>query len=195
GSSRIEVIKSIVYGGLTESVTSLSIISSAAGGGASTLNVLALGAANLIGGLIILFHSLWELKNDLPEEELVIQISDQTAANGKDRYKELLGQRKNFAIHFTVSLLSFIVFGLVPLVAYGFSFRESDDRELKVVVTGSVSLVCILLLSIAHAYVMPPPKPYLNSISTFVVLGFAVSGISYGAGVLFQRLIDGLGLF
>lgn len=32
----IEVIKSIVYGGLAESITSLSVVSSAAGGGAAT---------------------------------------------------------------------------------------------------------------------------------------------------------------
>ncbi|KAL6508234.1 hypothetical protein OROHE_021776 [Orobanche hederae] len=53
----IEVIKSIVYGGLAESITSLSVVSSAAGGGAATLNILALGMANLIGGLFIICHN------------------------------------------------------------------------------------------------------------------------------------------
>lgn len=35
-NSKIEVIKSIVYGGLAESITSLSVVSSAAGGDATT---------------------------------------------------------------------------------------------------------------------------------------------------------------
>lgn len=36
GSRGVEIIKSIVYGGLLESITSLGIVSSAAGGDAST---------------------------------------------------------------------------------------------------------------------------------------------------------------
>lgn len=32
----LEILKSIVYGGLIESITSLGVVSSAAGGGAST---------------------------------------------------------------------------------------------------------------------------------------------------------------
>lgn len=36
GERKIEVIKSLVYGGLAESITSLSVVSSAAGSGATT---------------------------------------------------------------------------------------------------------------------------------------------------------------
>ncbi|KAE9464681.1 hypothetical protein C3L33_03439, partial [Rhododendron williamsianum] len=68
GSRGVEIIKSIVYGGLLESITSLGIVSSAAGGDASTLNILALGLANLVGGLFVIGHHLWTLKDDHPME-------------------------------------------------------------------------------------------------------------------------------
>ncbi|CAH9138735.1 unnamed protein product [Cuscuta epithymum] len=58
GSQSIEVVKSIVYGGLAESITSLSLVSSAAASGATTLNVLTIGVANLIGGLVIMAHNV-----------------------------------------------------------------------------------------------------------------------------------------
>ena len=48
-----------------------------------------------------------------------------------DRFQEVFGQKSNFIVHASVAILSFLVFGLVPPVVYGFSFYESDNRELK----------------------------------------------------------------
>ncbi|KAJ6672979.1 hypothetical protein OIU85_014231, partial [Salix viminalis] len=56
-SRKLEILKSIVYGGLIESITSLGVVSSAAGASAGTLNIIALGLANLIGGLFIIGHN------------------------------------------------------------------------------------------------------------------------------------------
>ncbi|KAL3630775.1 hypothetical protein CASFOL_023759 [Castilleja foliolosa] len=190
---KIEVIKSIVYGGLAESITSLSVVSSAVGGGAATLNILALGMANLIGGLFIICHNLWELRCDRVEQ-VNTQISDQVT-NQRDRYKELLGRRQNFVLHAIVTIISYLVFGLVPPVVYGFSFRKTDDKQLKLVVVAASSLLCIAVLAIGRAYVCRPPKPYLKTIFTFIVLGFMVSGVSYAAGELVERLLEKLGLF
>ncbi|KAL0304528.1 UNVERIFIED_CONTAM: Membrane protein of ER body-like protein [Sesamum radiatum] len=149
----IEVIKSIVYGGLAESITSLSVVSSAAGGGAAT------------------------------------------STEQRDRYKELLGRRQNFILHAVVAIISYLVFGLVPPAVYGFSFRKTDDKQLKLVVVAAASLFCIFVLAIGRAYTQRPPKPYLKSIITFVTLGVMVSGVSYAAGELVERLLEKLGLF
>ncbi|KAL0317892.1 UNVERIFIED_CONTAM: Membrane protein of ER body-like protein [Sesamum angustifolium] len=189
----IEVIKSIVYGGLAESITSLSVVSSAAGGDAATLNILALGVANLIGGLFIICHNLWELKSDRVEQ-VANQVSDE-ATEQRARYKELLGRRQNFIIHAVVAIISYLVFGLVPPVVYGFSFRKTDDKQLKLVVVAAASLLCIFVLATGRAYTQRPPKPYLKSIITFVTLGVMVSGVSYAAGELVERLLEKLGLF
>ncbi|XP_042011465.1 membrane protein of ER body 2-like isoform X2 [Salvia splendens] len=187
---KVEVIKSIVYGGLAETMTSLSVVSSAAGGGAATLNVLTLGAANLIGGLFILAHNLWDLRCDRLEEQLSNQITEQ-----EDRYRQLLGRRQNFTLHAVVAIISYILFGLMPPVVYGFSFRESDDKQLKLLMVAAASLACILALTIGKAYVQRPPKPYLKTAMTFLILGISVSGVSYAAGGLVECLLEKLGLF
>ncbi|XP_028108237.1 membrane protein of ER body 2-like [Camellia sinensis] len=53
GSKTLEILKSVVYGGLMESMTSLSVVSSAAAADATTMNIVAMGLANLIGGFFI----------------------------------------------------------------------------------------------------------------------------------------------
>ncbi|KAK6794745.1 hypothetical protein RDI58_008198 [Solanum bulbocastanum] len=187
---KIEIIKSIIFGGLAESITSLSVVASATGGGTTTLNILVLAMANLFGGLFIIFHNLWELKRDRFE-----QASNQIMEKHVDRYREQLGRRENFTLHAVLVILSYIIFGLLPPVIYGFSFRKSDDKDLKIVAVAAASLVCILMLATGKAYVQRAPKPYFKTISAYIILGFTVSGVSYAAGILFNRLLEKLGLF
>ncbi|XP_019199693.1 PREDICTED: membrane protein of ER body 2-like isoform X2 [Ipomoea nil] len=187
--NKIEIIKSIVYGGLAESITSLSIVSSAAAAGTATLYIFALSAANLVGGFLIILNNLWELKKDCPE-----QASNQIMEPG-DRYGKLLGHRENFVIHAIAIVLSYAVFGLVPPTVYGFSFRKSDDMELKLIAAAAASLLCTIVLATGKVYAQRPPKSYLKTITFYVVLGFVVSGVSFAAGQLINRLLLKLGLF
>lgn len=189
GIQGLEIIKSIVYGGLVESIASLGVVSSAAGSDAATLNVVALGLANLIGGLIIIGHNLWELKNDKKTE-----ASDQLDER-VDRYHELLGHRRNFLRHAFFAILSFLTFGLIPPVSYGFSFRKSDDRDLKLVIVAEASLLAIIILAAGKAYVKRTPKSYLKTVLYYVVMGLMVSGISYEVGNLINMFLEKLGVF
>ncbi|XP_057469608.1 LOW QUALITY PROTEIN: membrane protein of ER body-like protein [Actinidia eriantha] len=186
----LEIIKSMVYGGLIEAIASLGIVSSAAGADAATLNILALGVANLIGGLFLMLHNLWDLKNNRSSG-----ASNQVTEGAADRYKELLGRKENFLLHATVAVLSFLIFGLLPPVVYGFSFRESGNRDFKLVTVAVASLLSIIILAIGKAYVQRPPKSYLKTIIYFVIMGFMASGISYAAGDLIKKLLDKLGWF
>lgn len=133
---------------------------------------------------------MWELKNDHSSG-----TSNQVTEGATDRYKELLGRRENFLLHATVAVLSFLIFGLLPPVVYGFSFRESDNRDFKLVAVAVASLLCIIILAIGKAYVQRPPKSYLKTIIYFVIMGFMASGISYAAGDLIKKLLDKLGWF
>ncbi|KAL3570420.1 hypothetical protein D5086_027669 [Populus alba] len=185
-SRQWEIIKSIVYGGLIESITSLSVVSSAAGAGAANLNIIALGLANLIGGLFIIGHNLVDLKNDRSN-----QVNEQ-----EDRYQETLGRRDNFSFHATVSILSFLVFGLLPPVMYGFSFRKSDDRDLKLAAVGGASLFCIILLAVGKAHVQrKQPKPYIRTALYFFSIGLMASGAAYIAGDLIGKLLQKIDRF
>ncbi|XP_052170585.1 uncharacterized protein LOC127786887 isoform X3 [Diospyros lotus] len=196
GFHGMDIIKSIVYGGLVESITSIGVVLSAAGADATTLNILALGLANLIGGLFVIGHNLWELKNDHSgssiSTETAEDASDQTSKQ-RDRYQELLGQRGKFSLHAPFAILSYLIFGLLPPVIYGFSFRESDNRDFKLIAVAASSLLCIILLATGKAYTQRPPRSYIKTVMYYVVAGFMASGVSYAVGDLIKELLEKLG--
>ncbi|XP_012568424.1 membrane protein of ER body-like protein isoform X3 [Cicer arietinum] len=181
-----EIIKSIVYGGLVESITSLGIVSSAASSGATPLNIIVLGFANLIGGLFILGHNLKDLKNDHTGEQ-------QLQTNVQDRYQELLGRRSNFVFHAVIALFSFLIFGSVPLVIYGVLINKNYYDEVKLAIVAATSVVCIILLAIGKVYTRRPPKSYIKTVLYYVAIALVASGISYIAGKLIEDLIAKLG--
>ncbi|XP_040363782.1 membrane protein of ER body-like protein isoform X2 [Rosa chinensis] len=183
-----EILKSIVYGGLTEAIASLSIVTSAASAGAATLNILALALANLLGGLFIIGHHLWELKVD--QSRVTSGETDEQV----DRYAEVLGKRENFFLHASVAILSFLIFGLVPPLVYCFSFRQSNDTDLKLAVVAASSLLCIILLSTGKAYIQRPQK-YIKTLLYYIIIGVGAAGVSYLAGDLIDKLIEKLGWF
>ncbi|XP_031478126.1 uncharacterized protein LOC116249122 isoform X2 [Nymphaea colorata] len=168
-----DILKAIVYGGLTESITSLGVTSSAAGGDASTLSIVALGLANLIGGLFIIAHNILELKNDTV------------------RYTESIGQPQNFWRNTIIVIVSYMIFGLVAPVTYGFSFRETDNKDYKLIAVAIASLFCILILALGKARVTD--RSYIKKIMYYAALGVAVSGVSYVVGVYVKKLLDQLG--
>ncbi|KAK7372885.1 hypothetical protein VNO80_06275 [Phaseolus coccineus] len=180
-----EILKSIVYGGLVESITSLGIVSSAVSSGASPLNIIALGFANIIGGLFILGHNLVDLKNDHSGE-------DETQRVVQDRYKEFLGRRENFLLHAVVAVLSFLIFGAVPLVVYGLLINKNYYTELKLGVVAATSVVCIILLAIGKVYTSRPPKAYIKTVLYYVALALSTSGVTYVAGNLIKDLLEKL---
>ncbi|KAL1822346.1 hypothetical protein ACET3Z_009124 [Daucus carota] len=189
GIQVMEIIKSIIYGGLVESITSLSVVSSAAGSYVTTLNVFALGMANLIGGLFIIGHNLSELKYNQKTE-----ASDQSA-EPIDQYHELLGQRRNFLFHAVFAILSYLIFGLLPPVVYGFSFQKSDDRDLKLVAVAVVALLGIIILAAGKAYVQRAPRSYVKTVLYYVVTALMASGVSYAAGNLINMFLKKFGAF
>ncbi|KAJ6946606.1 hypothetical protein NC651_001344 [Populus alba x Populus x berolinensis] len=189
GAKKLEIVKSIVYGGLIESITSLSVVTSAAGAEATTLNIISLSLANLIGGIFIIAHSLSDLKSEQPRG-----ASSQTNEQ-VDRYQELLGRRENFLLHATIALLSFLVFGLAPPAVYGFTFMETDDKNFKLAAVAVASLLCITILAIGKAYIQNSPKPYLKTVLHYFFTGIMASGVSYVAGDLVKKLFEKLAWF
>ncbi|KAL3517825.1 hypothetical protein ACH5RR_020414 [Cinchona calisaya] len=182
-SVSVEIVKSFVYGGLMESITSLSVVSSAAASEATTLNIVALGLANLVGGLIVLAHNLKDLR-----------YGDSSETN-ESRYKEQLGGKEHFPLHATIAVLSYLVFGIIPPVIYGFTFRESNDRDYKLLAVAAASLLCIVILAIAKAYVRGEHKfmEYFKTILYYVTSAVMASGIAYAVGDLANKLLEKLG--
>lgn len=92
-------------------------------------------------------------------------------------------------------MISYLLFGLVPPVTYGFSFYKSDNRDYKIAAVAAASFVCIILLSIAKAHVQKPPKSYIKTVLHYLSIWITVSGVSYLVGELIQYIIEKLGLF
>ncbi|KAK8962291.1 hypothetical protein KSP40_PGU016516 [Platanthera guangdongensis] len=180
-----DILKSIVYGGLIESIISLCVISSAAGANTPTLNVVAMGFASLIGGLFVMIHYLAEIKNSASAN----QNSGQA-----DRYWMLLGRRENFRLHATISVASYVLFGLLPPLIYAFLSRENVEKEFGLIIVAAASLACIALLAIGKAH-PSAPSSYFKYLLYYVGLGFAAGGLSYMAGVLIDRFLAQLHLF
>ncbi|CAK8537753.1 unnamed protein product [Lathyrus sativus] len=178
-----EIVKSIVYGGLVESITSLGIVSSAVSSGATPLNIIVLGFANLIGGLFILAHNLKDLKDSHARGE-------QLQSNARDRYQELLGQRSNFVFHAVIAVFSFLIFGSVPLIIYGVLINKNYYDEVKLAIVAASSVACIILLTIGKVYTQRSPKSYFKTVLYYVSMALAASGLSFIAGKLIKDLID-----
>ncbi|XP_047321477.1 uncharacterized protein LOC124925497 isoform X10 [Impatiens glandulifera] len=201
GTNGLDIVKSIVYGGLIESITSLGIVSSAVGADAATLNIFALSIANLVGGIFLIIHNIWDLRaehdaTNTSTEATNTNVDGATSTLRKDRYLELLGCRENFWIQATVGILSFLIFGMIPPVTYGFSFRKSDDMDFKLAAVATASLLCIALLASGKAYIQrQPAKGYVKTVVYYIIMGFMASGISYVAGDLIKKLLEKLGLF
>ncbi|CAI0426561.1 unnamed protein product [Linum tenue] len=188
-----DILKSIVYGGLAELITSLSIVTAAASADTDTLKIMAIGIANLIGGLSLLATNISDLKCEQPRRFIVSPETQEEAE--VDRYCDLLGQRSNFKRHAFFAVLSFLVFGLVPPVVYGFSFKESDNRDYKIAAAAAASIVCVVLLAFGKAHVQKPPKTHFKTVLFYLTVGFMVSGVSFAAGNLFKKVMDDLGWF
>ena len=137
---------------------------------------------------------LWELKCDQSKVSTANDTDTDHEHEEVDRYEEVLGKRDHFILHAFFTILSFLVFGLVPPVVYGFSFRESNDKDLKLAAVVAASLLCITMLSFAKAYTQKPCK-YIKTVTYYIVVALGVSGASYLAGQLIHKLMKQLNWF
>ncbi|XP_023635505.1 membrane protein of ER body 1 [Capsella rubella] len=217
--TKLEILKSIVYGGLTESITSLCTVTSAAASGASTLNVLALGVANLSSGLLLTVHSvsdhseynenirielnkdsiflqLQDLINEKPRKRTNTDHAETDQGEGEDRYEEVLGRREYSRLHRVIAISSFIIFGLIPPIVYGFSFRRKMEKrqEYKVLAVYAVSLLCVVLLSIAKAYASKR-RDYLKTLVRYTTMATTASGVSQFVGYLVSHWLEKSGFY
>ena len=119
----------------------------------------------------------------------------ESSETNESRYKEQLGRKEHFFFHATLAVLSYLVFGLIPPVIYGFTFRESDDRDYKILAVAAASLLCIVILAIAKAYTRGEHKfvAYFKTILYYVTSAVLVSGIAYAVGNLVNKLLERLG--
>lgn len=110
--------------------------------------------------------------------------------NAQDRYQELLGRRENFLLHAVVAVLSFLIFGSVPLDIYGLLISKNYYAEVKIAVVAATSVACIILLAIGKVYNTRPPKSYVKTVLYYVTIILATSGMCYIVGDVVKDLLE-----
>uniref|UniRef100_M4D1P3 Membrane protein of ER body-like protein n=1 Tax=Brassica campestris TaxID=3711 RepID=M4D1P3_BRACM len=192
--TELDILKSIVYGGLIESITSFGVVSSAAASGTSTLNVMALGLANFIQWPIS--HHLqqdlfWQLYGLVMSERFFPHAHIDNATDMKDKidpYKQLLGNRNNVVLHCIVVVVSFIFFGVIPPLFYGFSFKTTDNRYYEATVFVAASLLCVITLSFGKAHAFKKDK--LKTVAVYTGIAIGASAFSCIASQHVRGLLE-----
>ncbi|CAM6019688.1 unnamed protein product [Sphagnum balticum] len=174
GSKVQEYLKSVVYGGLDVSLISLGVVASAAGGDAKTRTVLAMGLANLIFGSISFFHKVIELHKESPM-----------------RFRETVGQ--SFLLNGCLAFLSFLVFGSLPTLTFGFSFRQSNNHDYKMLATVVVSVISVVLLGCAKVFAKVTQQSYFATLSALIMTGVVAAVAGFYTGEYFSKLLAQFG--
>ncbi|KAL2622300.1 hypothetical protein R1flu_002505 [Riccia fluitans] len=170
--AELDILKSVVYGGLDTTLISLGVVSSATGGDASTLTVIAMGVANVLFGFVTLLGTITAMyKTDLV------------------KFKQLVGP--SYRVNGFLAAFAYLLFGLLPPVTYGFSFRDKTNRDWKMGATCFVAIVSLVLLGWAKARVTAQ-KPFMV-ITTLITTGFVAAITSYKVGDYVSRLLQELG--
>ncbi|CAN6901016.1 unnamed protein product [Brassica oleracea] len=186
--TELDILKSIVYGGLIESITSFGVVSSAAASGTSTLNVMALGLANLFSGLFLIIYNLYGL---VMSEPFFPHAHIDNATDMKDKidpYEQMLGNRNNVALHCIVVVVSFIFFGVIPPLFYGFSFKTTDNRYYEAAVFVAASLLCVITLSFGKAHAFKKDK--LKTVAVYTGIAIGASAFSCIASQHVRGLLE-----
>lgn len=105
--------------------------------------------------------------------------------NNRTKFQDEVGHG---FVHGCLSFLSFLFFGALAPITYGFSFRKATSTYYKMVATCFVALVSIVLLGAANAHVKS--KSTVRVISILVVTGILAVIAGYEAGDYAVRLLD-----
>ncbi|KAF5797436.1 putative Ccc1 family protein [Helianthus annuus] len=85
---------------------------------------------------------------------------------------------------------------MVPPVAHGYSFHETNDKDFTVVIVAIASLVCVSLLAIFKAYINKCTFfEYIKTVVYYITTAVLVSSVFYVAGNLLTRFIEEHGFF
>lgn len=139
---------------------------------------------------------LQELINEKPRKRTNSDDSPDEGEEEEDRYEEVLGRREYSRLHRLIAISSFVIFGLIPPLVYGFSFRRSVEKrqQYKVLAVYAVSLLCVVLLSIAKAYVSKR-RDYVKTLFRYTTMAATASGFSQFVGYLVSQWLEKSGFY
>ena len=125
-----------------------------------------------------LLHTMWLQIVDLHRDQPTL-------------FKMSVGQR--FWLNSLLAILSFVVFGSLPPLTYGFSFRQSNDYDYKMEATVAVSVIAIVLLGCGKVAAKMTQQSYIRTLSTLLFTGVAASVAGFYTGDYVSKLLEKFG--
>ncbi|KAG2319330.1 hypothetical protein Bca52824_012543 [Brassica carinata] len=182
--TELDILKSIVYGGLIESITSFGVVSSAAASGTSTSNQRSgLGTSQFVQWAIshhfttqvVLGYKFWQLYGLVTSDRFF-------------PYEHFLGNKDNVKLHCIVVVVSFIFFGVIPPLFYGLSFKITDNGHYEATVFVAASLLCVITLSFGKAHAFKKEK--LKTVAVYTGIAIGASAFSFVASQHVRDLLE-----
>lgn len=170
-----DYLSEFVYGGIDGAVTTFAVVAGATGAGFDIKVLLVLGFANLIAdGFSMGVGSYLSTKS---EQELMVKRG------------ESITDEPSPIINGATTYVSFILVGLVPLLAYAVdTIFELDNDNLFVVAS---FLTALAFAGIGYLKSRVSQAPLSRSIAETLVLGVLAAGFAYVLGDVLEALIAG----
>lgn len=122
----------------------------------------------------------------------VLQIQD-LHNESPTRFRESVGP--SFWVNGFLAIVSFLIFGALPPLMFGFTFRESNDHDYKMGATVIVSVIAVTLLGCGKVASKMTELSYKRTISTLILTGVAAAVAGFYTGEYISKLLDKYGIF
>jgi len=168
-----DYLSEFVYGGIDGAVTTFAVVAGATGAGFDLNIILVLGFANLIAdGFSMSVGSYLSKKSE-------IELMQKRRESTKDQPSPV--------INGVTTYLSFILFGLVPLLAYSvdFIFDLNSDNLFPI----SILLTATAFSAIGFLKSRVAKTPVVRAVSETVALGLIAATLAFVLGDFLEGLI------
>ena len=168
-----DYLREFVYGGIDGAVTTFAVVAGATGASFNVKVLLVLGFANLIAdGFSMSVGSYLSTKS---EQELMVKKGQST----KEESSPIINGASTFA--------AFILFGLVPLLAYlldtVLDLQANNLFLIACILTATAfALIGFLKSKVTHA-------PLIRSVAETLILGVLAASFAYILGDVLERII------
>lgn len=170
-----DYLSEFVYGGIDGAVTTFAVVAGATGARFDTKVLLVLGFANLIAdGFSMGVGSYLSTKS---EQELML------------KKKQSIANEPSPIINGLSTYASFILIGLVPLLAYTVDAIFGLDSSNLFLVSSILTGLAFVGIGALKSRVAQAPR--LRSILETLILGVIAAGFAYVLGDLLEKLITG----
>jgi vacuolar iron transporter family protein len=170
-----------VYGAIDGTVTTFAVVAAAAGAGLSSIVVIILGVANLIGdGFSMGASSYLSAKS---ERDLKIR---QHAENGKKGKLSYDGTPLKDGL---ITFASFVVVGTVPLLSYVIDSLFSLGFSAQDLFVSSAVLTGITFVGVGLLKANVTKTGHLRAALETLVLGGVAAGLAFGLGDLLGKAL------